>query len=294
MKFLRQIVFVTAMLVLAGVALYAREPVRVFVSILPQKYFVEQIAGGRALVSVMVGPGHNPAMYEPLPAQLMELAKAKLFFRIGVPFEESWLSRLASMNPGLKIIDTREGITLRPVERFGIAAGGEGGHDFHEGGMDPHIWLSPALVKIQARNIVKALSKADAAGRGVYESNCRAFIERLELLARDIRTALESVSLKKMLVFHPSWGYFADEFGLRQLPVEIEGKEPNPRELAGIISYAKANGIRVIFVQAQFNTSTAGAIAREVGGTVVSIDPLAGDYMKNMITIAETIAKHLQ
>ncbi len=281
--------------------LQAQEPVRVFVSILPQKYFVEQIGGDRVAVQVMVGPGRSPENYEPTPAQMMALGGTKLFFRIGVIFERSWMDRLASLYPDLVIVDTRQDIPLREMESIDMIISGEErrgaeeddhGHAHEQ--MDPHIWLSPDLVKIQAATMAEALSRTDPSGEVFYRENLARFSALMDSLSAGIRRTIDRIKLKRILVFHPAWGYFCDQFGLRQIPIEIEGKEPSPGELAKIISYVRENRIRVIFTQAQFSTRTAEVIAREIGGTVIAIDPLAENYCENLMHIAETMAENLQ
>ncbi|MGI6566831.1 MAG: metal ABC transporter solute-binding protein, Zn/Mn family [Limnochordia bacterium] len=267
----------------------AEKPISVFVSILPQKYFVERIAGSSVKVSVMVQPGASPETYEPSPRQMAELAEAQIYFRIGVPFEDAWLERIQRSNPRLLMVDTRDGIALKPID----------GHHHHgepddaphpDGLMDPHIWLSPALVKQQAKTITEALAALDPGNRGPYEHNYRLFVEDLEAADRQIRSILADVQGRKFMVFHPAWGYFADAYDLVQVPIEIEGKEPNARQLAQVIDLARREGIRTIFVQSQFNMKPAEAVARAIQAQVVQLDPLAEDYLDNLISMAQAIA----
>ncbi|HHT49837.1 MAG TPA: zinc ABC transporter solute-binding protein [Firmicutes bacterium] len=272
------------------------EKIKVFVSILPQKYFVERIGGDQVTVAVMVGPGQNPATYEPLPQQMSALATTQLYFRIGVPFETAWIDRLSELNRDLVVIDTREGIPLRKMESSHYHREEESRADAFqaepgEGLKDPHIWLDPVYVKRQAATICRALAALDPAHRGLYEANLFAFQKDLDELDQELSTAFRSLAVKKLMVFHPAWGYLTDRYGLEQIPLEVEGKEPGPRELAHAIDYAKAAGIRVIFIQSQFNAAAAEAVARAVGGRVVTIDPLAEDYLTNMRRIAQTIKR---
>ncbi len=269
----------------------SEQQLNVFVSILPQKYFVEKISGDRVKVSVMVGPGQNPATYEPLPKQMAALAEADLYFRIGVPFETVWIKQIQSLNPQLKIVDTREGITLRNIE---------GPHNHEANSLlenkevkDPHIWLDPLLVKIQAETICRELSAGDLENKDFYEQNLREFQADLDQLHRELTETFQGLSVKKIMVFHPSWGYLTDRYGLKQIPIEVEGKEPGPQELAQAIDLAKQEGIKVIFVQTQFDTRAAESAARAVGGKVVGLDPLAEDYMNNLRKIAAVIKKEL-
>jgi zinc transport system substrate-binding protein len=305
-KYILLLMFLLIFLILMGkgnIVSHLAQPRRqlnVFVSILPQKYFVERISGDKVKVSVMVGPGQNPATYEPLPKQMVALTEADLYFQIGVPFETVWIKKIQSLNPQLKIVDTREGITLRKME---------GAHSHnelepenkHEDNKlsenkevkDPHIWLDPLLVKIQVETICRELSAADPENKAFYEQNLREFQGDLDQLHGELTETFESLPVKKLMVFHPSWGYLTDRYGLKQIPIEIEGKEPGPRELAKVIDQAKQEGIRVIFVQTQFDTKAAESVARAVEGKVIPLDPLAEDYMNNLRRIAAVIKKEL-
>ncbi|MEA3309388.1 MAG: zinc ABC transporter substrate-binding protein [Chloroflexota bacterium] len=244
------------------------------VSILPQRYFVERIGGAHVAVTVMVQPGESPATYEPEPAQLVALNAADLYFSIGVPFERAWLTKFAATNPEMLVVDTAEGIERRPISRDATETSGEN--------LDPHIWLSPALVKVQAQNIYRALVQLDPEREVEYQANLDAFLADIEVLQAEIQATLQDSTGERFMVFHPSWGYFADEFGLQQLPIESGGQEPSAQELAGIIATAQAEGIRVIFAQPEFSTKAAEMIAQEIGGKVQLISPLALDWLANM------------
>jgi len=291
----RRVIFLFAALAV-GFALFsggaaAGKPLSVFVSILPQKYFVERIAGSRVQVSVMVQPGVSPETYEPSPKQIAQLAEAQVYFRIGMPFEDAWLEKIQRSNPQLLMVDTRDGIELRPIDGY-HRHGEELARDLDsdEGLMDPHIWLSPMLVKRQAKTICNTLMLLDPANKEEYEENYRLFAEDLEAVDEQIRSLLKDVQGKKFLVFHPAWGYFADEYGLVQVPIEVEGKEPNARELTQIIGFARREGIKTIFVDTQSNIKPAETVARAVQARVVQLDPLAEDYLNSLIATAEAIA----
>jgi zinc transport system substrate-binding protein len=254
----------------------------VFTSILPQEYFVEQIGGDRVEVQALVTPGSSPATYEPTPRQMAALSGAKLFFRIGVPFEKVLVPKIAETK-GLRIVDTRKGITLRGMKAR-----------HHKSKNDPHIWLNPRLVKAQARTITDALIEVDPAGQATYENNLAAFIQELDALDAHLIEALAPVKGKTLMVFHPAWGYFADAYGLKQEPIEVEGKEPSGQQLARIIELAKDEGVRVIFVQPQFSKRSAMRIAEAIGGAVVQINPLARDYLNNLERVAAAVREALQ
>lgn len=254
----------------------------VFTSILPQEYFVEQIGGDRVEVQALVTPGSSPATYEPTPRQMAALSGAKLFFRIGVPFEKVLVPKIAETK-GLRIVDTRQGITRRSMKARR-----------HKSKNDPHIWLSPRLVKAQARTITDALIEVDPAGQATYENNLAAFIQELDALDAHLIEALAPVKGKTLMVFHPAWGYFADAYGLKQEPIEVEGKEPSGQQLARMIELAKDEGVRVIFVQPQFSKRSAMRIAEAIGGAVVQINPLARDYLNNLERVAAAVREALQ
>lgn len=262
----------------------------VFVSVLPQAYFAERVGGDRVEVNVLVGPGQSPHTFEPTPKQMARLGSAALFFRVGVPFENSLVPKIARSFPGLKIVDTSKGVKLLALAHHDDHdQGEEGDHGHEEGAPDPHIWLDPARVRIQARNMGEALVSIDPVNAAYYRANLAAFTADLDRLDARLRRILAPVKGSKIYVFHPAFGYLADAYGFTQVPVEIEGKEPGARELAKLISQAKADGVKVIFVQPQFSAKNARAVAREIGGTVVPIDPLPRDFISEMERTARTI-----
>ncbi len=286
----------------------------VFVSIAPQKYFVERIAGDFVDVRLMLPPNSSPVTYEPSIKQQVELKDAQVYFRIGVPFEESFLPAIQESASGVTIIDTRKGLTLRDVESFDEIALELGhqdmehdhehhdmeeehehhGHDHEHTGKDPHIWLSPDLVKKQAGTIADAMKKILPDHAAEIEQNLREFSLDLDGLSKQVEEILEPLETRDILVFHPAWGYFCEQFGLRQIPIEVEGKEPLGKHTVEIVRFAKEKGIKVIFVQKQFDENVATSIAQEIGGSVVGIDPLAEDYMNNMKSIATSLAESLR
>ncbi len=276
--------------------------VNVQVSILPQKYFVERIGKERVNVDVLVKPGKSPEIYSPSPDQIKKLMSADVYFRIGIDFENGIIPKLGSAS-GLKIVDTREGITLRDMEEHHHDKDGHSSHDSdHEKekketghtGKDPHIWVDPENVKIQAGTIKKTLSALDPAGADVYRANYDQFIKDLDDLDLRLKAALKNLKDENLFVFHPAFGYFTDRYGLNQIAVETMGKAPKGKELTHIIKLAKKEKVRVIFVQPQFDQSTAQKIASAINGVVLSIDPLMYDYIAGMENMAKTIADALK
>ncbi len=250
----------------------------VFVSILPQKYFIERIGGEFVTVNVMVEPGASPATYEPKPAQMTGLSQATAYFSIGVPCEKAWQEKIPAANPQMTLVDTAQGI-----ERLAVEGGGD----------NPHIWLSPRLVKIQAQNIYSALTELDPAHQPQFKANLEAFQADIEALDAEIRATLEKTESKKFIVFHPAWTYFARDYGLEEIPIEVDGQEPSAQELAALIEKARSENIRVVFVQPEFSQEDAQTIAKEIDGEVLSISTLSPDWLANLRKVAETFAKVL-
>ena len=249
--------------------------IKTFVSIVPQKYFVEKIGGDRVDVSVMVVPGNSPATYEPRPKQMVALSRARLYYAIGVPFEKVWLEKIASPNIKMLLVHTEEGIEKKPMKA-----------SKPHGIKDPHIWLSPPLVMVQARNILRGLLNVDPANSSIYEANYKKFIMELVDLDAELRGMFLGKERTRFMVFHPAWGYFAQAYGLKQVAVEMEGKEPGPIDLRDLIHYARDEGIRVIFVQPEFSIKSAETIAKAIGGEVVFANPLALDWADNLRKVA--------
>jgi zinc transport system substrate-binding protein len=287
------------------------EPIRVFVSIPPQKYFVEKIGGPLVNVSVMVPPGANPHAYEPKPGQMVELSKARAFFAVGIAFEHTWIPRFAALNKNLTVVHTDRGIAKRNMISHSHEAEHEDEHEHeaehedeheaehhihhhadHDDGMDPHVWLSPPLVMLQARNILTALTDLLPEASNTLRGNYRRFIHEIIELDTELMDLFRRshVSHPSFMVFHPAWAYFADAYGLEEKAVEVEGKEPKPAELVELIKEAREAGVKTIFVQPQMSARTAEAVARAVGASVTTADPLAEQWASNLKSVARHIA----
>lgn len=283
-------------------ALGNAEPLQVFVSVLPLKTFVEKVGGDYVAVQAMVQPGYSPHTYDPTPQQISALAKTDLYVRTGVPFEQAWMERIHSANSDMKVLDARVGIDLRTIEHHEHETAHDERHQNKEhdtrhlgdSERDPHIWTSPPLVKQMAKNIRNTLTELDPAHGQAYAGNYAAFAAELDALDRDIRALLKDVTNRKFMVFHPAWGYFADTYGLTQIPIEQEGKEPGARALTELIKQAKRENVKVIFVQPQFNKKSAEQVASDIGGRVVAIDPLSPHYTDNLRKVAQLIAEAMQ
>ncbi len=369
-------------------------PVQVTVSILPQAFFVERIAGDLVAVNVMVGPGDDAHTYEPRPDQMIALSESVIFFSIGIEYEDAWLPRFEDTNPDMEIIDSSEGIT-RIMETIPHTHDHEdehghhhddhdhhdeddhghhddhdhhdeddhghhddhdhhdeddhghhddhdhhddddhghhddhdhhdeddhghhddhdhhdeddhGHHDDHdhhdeddhghhhhdELGLDPHVWLTPANGKIIATNIYNALVAVSPENEAVFTANFEELVAEIEALDARITDTLSGLTRRNFMVYHPAWGYFAEAYGLTQLPIKVGGMDPSARGLAALIDQALEEEISVVFVQPQFSEANARAIAQEIGGGVVKVDPLAFDWLTNLETVAEAFATAL-
>lgn len=286
-------------LAVCALSLFAK-PV-VTTSILPTKFFVEQIAGDTLSVNAMVGKGADPHTYEPKPKQMKELEKSELYFAIGIEFEDAWLDRFSKTFKDLRIVKTQDGIEKIAMseehehEHHEHKHEGEHKHEHHHhhDGLDPHIWLDPILVKTQADNIAKALIEKFPQNAKLYEENLAKFKASLDELDAFIKNELKDVKTREFIVYHPSWGYFAKRYDLEQIAIEVEGKEPKPAELKELIEEAKEHGVKVIFVAPQFPTKAANLIAKETGAKVVTIDQLPESWLAEMKKTAEIFAKSL-
>lgn len=261
----------------------ARGVISTFVSIAPQAYFVKTIGGDRVSVHALVPPGAEPATYDPTPRQISMLSQARIYFAIGLPFEAVLIPKIRSSMRNVTVVDTQADVPLRTF------AQDLEGRPKDATGTDPHIWLAPELVKIQGAAMEKALISVDPQGAAAYSSGLAKLDAQMDALHKKIAAMFGGLQGRSFLVFHPAFGYFAAEFGLRQVSIEEEGKSPGPQQLAAIIAEAKKMKITTVFVEPQFDQSRAKVIADSIGARVVSLDPLSEDYVANLTTVAERI-----
>jgi len=256
--------------------------VNVVVSIMPQVTFVKSIGGDRVDVSLMVLAGDSPHTYEPKPSQMINISKADIYFSIGVEFEAIWLDKLKYQNRDMLLVDSSKGVK----REFMIQ-----NRQLSNRKKDPHIWTTPANVKIVAKNIYMALAKIDPQNQLYYRDNFDKYIEKLDGVDRQIRDILKSIkSGTNFIAFHPSWGYFAREYNLTQLSVEIEGKSPKFKDLIKLIKIAKKKEVKAIFTQPEFSGKSAKIIATELNIKVMKVSPLNQKWSKNLIQLAKAIA----
>ncbi len=263
----------------------------IFTSIAPSAYLVERIVGDKAEVHTLVGPGQDPHTFEPSPRLMAKLADSRVLFVLGFPFERKLVKKIRSTFKKVEIIDLQQNINLRPVTEVGAHNHQDGtkqndGHNNHPSELDQHTWLDPRLAKIQAQTIAATLIRIDPNHKSVYEHNLHDLSGDLDAIHQQLTEALKPIKGKSFLVFHPAYGYFADAYGLRQSPVQIEGKEPSARQLARLIENAKKHDIKVIFTQPQFSKTYVQTLAKSINGVVAPLDDLSKDYLNNLKEIA--------
>lgn len=263
--------------------------VKAFASILPIAYFVERVGGPNVEVSVLVGPGQDPHTFEPSPKLVAKLADARVLFEIGFPFEETLIKKVGRTFKNVEVVNLQQGIKLRAMtkeEEHSHEAADQHENSHEAGEMDPHTWLDPQLAKIQARTIADTLIRIDPKRQTQYEENLKVFQSDLDAVHEQLKMALAPLKGKSFYVFHPAYGYFGDAYDLKQIAVQLGGKEPTARQLARLMEQAKEDGVKVIFVQPQYSKKNAEAVAKAIGGAVVPLNDLAPDYLRNLQEMA--------
>lgn len=260
---------------------------RVFVSIEPLRYLAERVGGERVGVTVVAKSG-RPETYEPSPRQIADLAEADVFFGVGMPLEAAWRTQI-------------RGVAAQSPQWVDLSAGIENGTDSEEpsgetspshdhGAADPHVWLSPLNARRMAASVREILSGLDPAGAAYYERNASTLHRELEMLDREISAILNASGVTVFLVFHPAWGHFARAYGLEQIAIESEGKEPGPRAMIEVIRRAKQAGTGTVFIDPRHAKRPAETIAQAIGARIETLDPLSGDYVNNLRNAARAIA----
>ena len=266
---------------------YIFSNINAVVSIVPEQTFLKAIGGETVNITLMVQAGDSPHTYEPKPSQMLSVAKADLYLAIDVEFEQVWLPKFENLNSKMVVADVAKGVKKIAMSHENEA---HAVHDAHEG-KDPHIWTSPANVKTIAQNIYKALVKVDKDNEYYYHHNLDAFLKQVEKTDMQIKEILSTLKgSHTFMVFHPSWGYFAKAYGLKQIAVEVEGKSPKPRELVQLMKEAKEENITAIFTQPEFSDASAKILAKELHIPVIKVSPLAANWSENLINIAKAIA----
>jgi len=254
-------------------------------SILPQEYFVQRIAGDLVHTVVLVGEGQSPHSYEPTPSQMAALAKAKVWILSGTDFELVLEDKVSSLYPNLLVIDGTEGVTFRSLEVH------DDEHAIEEGSLerDRHTWLGWESAKILAGHVLETTITLLPGQRAQLEANHQQLIEDIDATFLLLKVKLAPIAGRKVFVYHPSFGYFFDEFGLIQEAVEIGGKEPTAKDLSLLIQKARSEKAVALFVQKQFPLASAQTVAKAAGAKVLALDPLARDWMENIQVMGETL-----
>ncbi|MFC2144590.1 metal ABC transporter solute-binding protein, Zn/Mn family [Acidobacteriota bacterium] len=258
----------------------------VFVSIPPQAFLVERLAGDLVEVRILLPPGASPATYEPTPKQMAALDRSQLYLQIGAPFEGPVLAKVADLMPEVRIVDCRAGIVLDPI-------GGDG-HDHGFGLLDPHIWLDPHNMKTIAATTAEALQALLPGESTTIEERLAALHDAIDNTDERVAQALAPLAGQTLLVFHPAYGYFTRRYGLIQKAVEVDGKAPSARRLAAVVEDIGQHQAAALFVQPQFSRSAAERVAGALDCELVELDPLAGDYLANLEAMADSIVRTLQ
>lgn len=270
------------------------------VTIEPLRYFTEVIAGDEFTVISMVPKGTSPETYDPTPRQLIDLAKSKAYFRIGyIGFEQSWIDRLMDNTPHLPFFDTSQGVNLIYDHTHSHSHEADGKdrkptkvHCCNTGGVEPHIWNSPANARIIAKNILAALCTIDKGNESGYVKRYNTLCAQIEQTDSLIRRTLSSPDTDHaFMIYHPALSYFARDYGLLQIPIEAGGKEPSPTHLRELINTCKEEKVRVIFVQPEFDRRNAELIAGQTGTQVIAINPLSYDWETEMVNTAKALVK---
>lgn len=262
----------------------------IYSSIIPLQFFVDKIGGERVNSSVLVGPGKSPTTYQPTPKQIVGLSGASVLFTVGVPFEKAYLGKTISTLKDLTVIDSAKNIEKHEI----TGHHGHGDEDEEEqndaDNLDPHVWLSPKLSMIIARNILNALIEVDQEGKEQYTKAYDNLIIELKQTELKISELLTPLNGKTVFVYHPSFGYLFDDYGITQEAVETGGKEPTPAQLESIIKEARNDEVKIIIVQPEFSKKSAEVIASAIDGSVTTLNPLEYDYCTNLVSIATTLA----
>jgi len=259
----------------------------VTVSIIPQQFFVNQIAGNWLRVNVMIPPGGNPHSYEPTPMQMKDLSNSDAYFRIGyITFEAAWMDKLISVNQQMKVIDTSEGLDLITEEGNPEPKHDSETHSEHAG-VNPHIWLSPRLVKQEVETIYKTLVALYPEHAPEMQQNFNRFESQIDSTAQSLHQTLSKASGTSFIVYHPVWTYLAHDYQLNQVAIEENGKEATAERLKHIIDFAREKQIHIIFIQKEFSNAQAKTIASEIDGSIATMDPLDYNWFNTMKVFGE-------
>ena len=249
------------------------------VTIEPQRYFAEKIAGDLFQINCVTPAGQSPETYDPTPQQMVQISQSQAYFRIGeIGFEQAWMKNLQSQNPDMVVFDLSEGMELIKNEEEAHEEG-EAHHHHHHGSVDPHIWTSISGARVIAQNTCQAFIKLDPENH-----------EEIDSTEAEMKQLLQPLAGTAFIIYHPALTYFAREFGLKQLCIELDGKEPSPAQLKQLLEMATQSDAKVVFVQQEFDQKNAELIAKETGCRLVAINPLSYNWHDEMIRLATILA----
>lgn len=299
MKYIRVSILLTSILLLFACGDKQTDGKIVTVTIEPQRFFAEKIAGDKFVINCVVPSGQSPETYDPTPRQMVQVGKSIAYFQIGhIGFEQAWMDKIKENNPQLKIFDLSEGMNLLTESE----EEGEGHqheehdgeecseHHHHPGGVDPHTWSSIAGAKVIAWNTLNAFIELDKENTKYYWENYNKLLAEIEETEKTISQLLKPLTNRTFIIYHPALTYFAEEFDLTQLCIEMDGKEPSPAQLKRLVETAREHHAKVVFIQQEFDKKNAELIARETGCELVVINPLDYQWNKEIIHIAKALA----
>lgn len=270
------------------VFLYSKPTISV--SIAPQAFFIEKIANDTLNINVLMPQNVDEHLFELKPTTMRELEKSDIYFTIGLEFEKIFNEKFRQNFPKLHFVNSQENISLMAMKELDS----QKDENSQKNSLDIHTWLDPVLVQTMAVTMFKALSEQYPQHKELYEKNLNAFLAELDSLNLQISSKFDTIKNRKFIVYHPSWGYFARRYDLEQIPVEIEGKEPKPKELKKLIQEAKKENIKVIFVQPGFPENAAKALSKELKARIVAINHLARAWESELLKSVDELAKNLQ
>jgi zinc transport system substrate-binding protein len=278
-----------------------KSKIEVVVTVLPIANFVQSVGGDKVNVTTLIESGQNPHAYSPKPGQLKKLAEADLYVKVGtrIEFESAWLDKIKKINKDLVICDSSSGLKFISIDKK------HSHHDefvdeaadddvFHSGYYDPHVWTSPKNAILMIENIQKAFSRYDPLNKDYYRANSKKFITDIQAMIMKMNKSLARIKNKRFMSYHPAWSYLARDFGLEEVAIESENRDPSSRELVNLIKFARQENINIIFISPQFNRKSADVLAKAINGRVVMLDPLEKNYLFNLNKFMVLIGAELE
>lgn len=296
------IITILSLLLLTACVTKQTDGIIVTVTIEPQRYFAEKIAGDKYKINCVVPAGQSPETYDPTPREMMQIGKSVAYLRIGpIGFEQAWMDKIRENNPKMEVFDTSEGMDMvtdtdeehahdHSTHNHDSHAAEEDHHHHHHGGVDPHIWSSITGAKVVAWNTLNAFITLDPDNTEYYWQNYNKLVDEIDKTDAEIKQLLDPLTDRTFIIYHPALTYFAKEFNLVQLCIEMDGKEPSPAQLKQLVETARANKAQVVFIQQEFDQKNAELIAHETGCKLTVVNPLAYDWSEEMIHIAKALA----